>query len=247
MLAHIANSHFDGGLGSEDRLSPNGYLRVLVTPIVVREVEAKHKPQQIRRLEVQFEGTDSSMSPYQIQILDDSVTGEQLELRRNNQKRRGVNVSVNVEDLKTWKSFDGALCTSGGLLASGDLDIPLVSRWLDDCVKNHGNTCSMLRADRGDHETRTLIKGGFRLGSDVRVIDVLAMRICPALRGLAYCALGYLWGGVSMLKTTKDNFTRLSQENGIREDEIPLTIRDAIYFCRKIGWQYLWVEALCII
>ncbi|KAK0121897.1 hypothetical protein ONS95_010174 [Cadophora gregata] len=136
---------------------------------------------------------------------------------------------------------------NGGLLASENLDISLVARWLDHCVNNHQETCSILRPDRGDREIRTMIKGGFRLGDDLRVIDVHAMKICSAPQGLSYCALSYLWGGISMLKTLKENFGRLSQDSGIVEEELPLTIRDAIHFCRKIGWQYLWVDALCII
>lgn len=72
-------------------------------------------------------------------------------------------------------SFDGALGCSGGLLASEDLDISIVQGWLDDCVQNHGGTCSILRTDRGDSSNRTLIKGGLELGTDSRVIDVQAM------------------------------------------------------------------------
>lgn len=49
-----------------------------------------------------------------------------------------------------------------------------------------------------------------------------------------------------MLKTTKDNYEKSSQENGIKED-LPLTVRESIKFLRKIGWQYLWVNAVCII
>ncbi|PVH82441.1 hypothetical protein DL98DRAFT_414873, partial [Cadophora sp. DSE1049] len=73
------------------------------------------------------------------------------------------------------------------------------------------------------------------------------MKLCSAPKGLSFCALSYLWGGVSMLKTEKRNVERLSQDNGILEEGLPLTIRDAIQFCRKIGWRYLWVDALCII
>jgi hypothetical protein len=247
MVIHVAKQHYNPDLKISTVI--DNHIRCLVTPIDVREVETKkaNRPQQIRRLEVHFYDGVTSISPYQVQLLDDSVTGEHLEQWQDDEIKRGHVPNINIEKLKEWKPFDGALVSSGGLLASEDLDISIVQGWLDDCVQNHGETCSILRTDRGDRSNRTLIKGGFELGTDLRVIDVQAMKLCLAPQGVAYAALSYLWGGVSMLKTTKGNFDRLCRENGIQEDEIPLTVRDSIHFLRKIGWQYLWVDALCII
>lgn len=60
-----------------------------------------------------------------------------------------------------------------------------------------------------------------------------------------YVALSYCWGGDQKVKTTS---TTLSGNLvAIKEAELEQTIQDAITITRKLGFQYLWVDALCII
>jgi hypothetical protein len=62
----------------------------------------------------------------------------------------------------------------------------------------------------------------------------------------SYAALSYRWGN-------KPTFKRLlpasvkSFEEGVLIEELALTFRDAIAFTQKLGLQYLWIDALCII
>ncbi|KAG8162844.1 hypothetical protein KVR01_007322 [Diaporthe batatas] len=60
-----------------------------------------------------------------------------------------------------------------------------------------------------------------------------------------YIALSYCWGDGSSLQATKSNLSELLQ--GVDEEELPATIRDAVELARQIRVQYLWVDALCII
>ncbi|KAL5354459.1 hypothetical protein ACLOAV_000548 [Pseudogymnoascus australis] len=60
-----------------------------------------------------------------------------------------------------------------------------------------------------------------------------------------YVALSYCWGGPQLLvltTATLETFIR-----GIPLVSIPQSIIDAILVCRRLGFQYLWVDALCII
>lgn len=60
-----------------------------------------------------------------------------------------------------------------------------------------------------------------------------------------YIAISYCWGEGNGLKAIGSNKSDLVQ--GIDEEELPATIRDAIELARYLRVQYLWVDALCII
>ncbi|KAK7423042.1 hypothetical protein QQX98_001332 [Neonectria punicea] len=60
-----------------------------------------------------------------------------------------------------------------------------------------------------------------------------------------YCVLSYCWGTSPTLKTTKRALQ--SHKTSIPLHSLPLTIRDGILATRALGFQYLWVDALCII
>lgn len=60
-----------------------------------------------------------------------------------------------------------------------------------------------------------------------------------------YVALSYVWGEAQPHKTTNANQAVYSA--GIDPSLLPQTILDAIYVTHTLGFQYLWVDSLCII
>lgn len=61
-----------------------------------------------------------------------------------------------------------------------------------------------------------------------------------------YAALSYCWGLTPQVeKTTTSNLHR--QLDGIPLQILPKTIADTIRLCCKLGFDYVWVDALCII
>ncbi|KAF4632851.1 hypothetical protein G7Y89_g5277 [Cudoniella acicularis] len=60
-----------------------------------------------------------------------------------------------------------------------------------------------------------------------------------------YLALSYCWGDTGNLVTTPENID--ARRVAIPGAEMPETIKDAICVTRKLGFRYLWVDALCII
>lgn len=60
-----------------------------------------------------------------------------------------------------------------------------------------------------------------------------------------YVALSYVWGQDQPNRTTHNILD--SYINCIDPHKIPMTIRDAISVTHRIGLQYLWVDALCIV
>lgn len=60
-----------------------------------------------------------------------------------------------------------------------------------------------------------------------------------------YVALSYCWGKSNVLKTESSNIQSLIQ--GFSLEQVPAAVQDAAYVTQKLGLQYLWVDALCII
>lgn len=114
-----------------------------------------------------------------------------------------------------------------------------IKYWSSDCKANHGST-----GRPTEWNDLTLL--------DVRMIDVKDRCVVSAPAGCQYLALSYCWGDPTKsehLKLTKGNLAplhtpgKLSKENG----RVPSTIRDANCLTETLDYQYLWVDALCII
>ena len=84
------------------------------------------------------------------------------------------------------------------------------------------------------------------------MIDVKRRCVVSAPAGCRYIALSYCWGvstNLEHLKLTTANFLQLHTPGELSTENlrVPTTIRDAIYFTECLGFEYLWVDALCII
>ncbi|KAH4404220.1 hypothetical protein HBH92_195960 [Parastagonospora nodorum] len=64
-----------------------------------------------------------------------------------------------------------------------------------------------------------------------------------------YLALSYVWGSTRGLNLQKQNLADLLMPRSLNHHwpQIPRTIRDAIILTAKLGFRYLWVDALCIV
>ena len=73
----------------------------------------------------------------------------------------------------------------------------------------------------------------------------LRLRQTEELGRVPFAALTYCWGGEQPMKCLSSNI--LSYGTAIPfEKQLP-TIKDAAKVCQRIGLQYLWIDALCII
>jgi hypothetical protein len=61
-----------------------------------------------------------------------------------------------------------------------------------------------------------------------------------------YVALSHCWGDREPTTTTPKNYVSHINK-GIAIDDLPQTFRDAIEAVRALGFQYLWIDCLCII
>jgi hypothetical protein len=60
-----------------------------------------------------------------------------------------------------------------------------------------------------------------------------------------YATLSYCWGREDFIKLTPDNLD--SFLNIIPHEDLPKTLKDGIYIARRLGLEYVWIDALCII
>ena len=112
--------------------------------------------------------------------------------------------------------------------------IPKIRQWLESC-SNHPS-CGMMEErllpDRYVHTGRA---------STDRV------RLClndGETQG-RYIALSYCWGPNNTFLLTRSIMETFAQE--IPVDRLPKTYLDLIDVARGIGFQYLWIDALCIL
>ena len=61
----------------------------------------------------------------------------------------------------------------------------------------------------------------------------------------AYLVLSHCWGGELAQKTTAQNI--VIHQQGMPLQSLPATFRDAVLITRRLGFRYLWIDALCII
>ena len=73
--------------------------------------------------------------------------------------------------------------------------------------------------------------------------DPPCLRSTTGLKG-SYLALSYCWGSNQNYVLTSKNIKKLMQ--GMEVRMLPQTILDAIEVTKQLGFQYLWVDALCI-
>ncbi|KAL2075865.1 hypothetical protein VTL71DRAFT_808 [Oculimacula yallundae] len=113
-------------------------------------------------------------------------------------------------------------------------DLGCAELWLKNCLENHnhGSSREALRPSR-------LIAVGTENGSvPIRLVN------SPAIKD-NYFALSHCWGeGLSFKLSTR---TLLSFQAEIPWNQLPLTFQDAIQITRRLGFHYLWIDALCIV
>jgi hypothetical protein len=112
-----------------------------------------------------------------------------------------------------------------------------VHGWLRTCLKHHKVCGSYLSSQ--PLPARVL---------EIRPEDgslSVRLHVTNGRSGL-YAALSYRWGNsANQFKTTKANYESMLRNIDIAS--LPVTIADAVKFCKALGICYLWVDALCII
>jgi Heterokaryon incompatibility protein (HET) len=119
--------------------------------------------------------------------------------------------------------------------AMAESSLSVIHEWLKRCQKHH----SCARIPHPVLPTRVV-----DVGSDDCASDPSLYIPRPGETG-KYLALSYCWGeSVSCITTSENIHVR---RRGIPLSDLPKTLHDAIIITRKLGFRFLWIDALCIL
>ncbi|KAI0417942.1 heterokaryon incompatibility protein-domain-containing protein [Xylaria grammica] len=139
---------------------------------------------------------------------------------------------------KKGSSIAGKFKSPASTNVSSEKAFAQVRNWLQDCIHNH-TQCSRITSQ---FSPTRLIK--IRIHQDERLIQLKESREIEE-KDMRYAALSYCWGGEQNVCTTKSTFHTFQMR--IDFQSLPKTIQDAVIVTEKLGIQYLWIDAFCII
>lgn len=123
-------------------------------------------------------------------------------------------------------------------------DMDAIFDWLSECFTRHPH-CAQRAAQHADKDfapTR-LVDVGYSDTHLPRLVDWPTIEdesLAPP-----YLALSYQWGEAVSVTTKKSNLKAF--QHSIKLEELCYVFRDAIDLTRKIGYRYIWIDALCIV
>ncbi|KAH7403276.1 heterokaryon incompatibility protein-domain-containing protein [Cadophora sp. MPI-SDFR-AT-0126] len=136
--------------------------------------------------------------------------------------------------------FDGFSITGANVpSASGSASVlgtmgHQFQRWLEYCKDNH----TACREAQSPFMPTRLIN----VNAPIKLVYCEG-RVEPA----PYVVLSYVWGAARSHILTSETQYRRTLGEGMDEENLPQTIRDAIEVTRRLGYTYLWVDSLCIV
>ncbi|KAK4216499.1 hypothetical protein QBC37DRAFT_397678 [Rhypophila decipiens] len=126
----------------------------------------------------------------------------------------------------------------------------LLSSWLRDCDQDH-QQCRLAAAprhsDRPFLPTRLLDVGWSH--SKIRLCETKSLKFGQPNQDMRYVALSHPWGDGKTHNHFCTTHANLGQRvrAGVRVQDFPDTLKDAIYVARGLKIPYLWIDSLCII
>lgn len=130
--------------------------------------------------------------------------------------------------------------------AASNENIEMIRGWIPSCVTGHSG-CRRSLGGRTLKDNKKPQRLPTRL---IEVTPKVRLRETAGQRG-QYLALSYCWGTGTQGSQTPNTVTTQANIDGFYND-VPLdalapTVRDAILLVQRLGFRYLWVDALCII
>lgn len=119
----------------------------------------------------------------------------------------------------------------------------LVLQWLQSCLETH-EACRRAASLNAPLPKRVVAVGD-ETNTGIRLIETDPSLQANTSTAPGYLALSHCWGKSVHLTTTKS--TLAQRKSNLPWAELPPTFRDAILLTRRLGFEYVWIDSLCII
>jgi hypothetical protein len=117
----------------------------------------------------------------------------------------------------------------------------LLDHFTDCCSGSSHKSCARWPGDDSKPEMPTRL-----IDCDtLRLIETEQIETGSNEFSAPYLILSHCWGTETNLKTTLANYKDMC--SSIKLEELPATIRDAIFLTKELGFWYIWVDSFCII
>lgn len=117
-------------------------------------------------------------------------------------------------------------------------NLQLALKWIKGCDRSHPK-CKAFRHQKPGWRPTRLLHVGSKSESPRLIISG------DKTKPVSYLALSYCWGSENNVTLNQANLDEFQQQ--IPLPSLPPTIQDAIATTKDLGYEYLWVDSLCII
>ncbi|CVK95028.1 related to tol protein [Fusarium mangiferae] len=132
---------------------------------------------------------------------------------------------------------------------SSETSFEYLSKWIKNCSENH-KSCNKLHARAGENKNwlpARLVKIITDTNDVPEIIKVVETNAEDGVhQSIEYATLSYCWGREPFTKLLKSNIEKMTT-TGMSIKDLPATFRDAITVANRLGMEYIWIDALCII
>ncbi|KAH8743415.1 heterokaryon incompatibility protein-domain-containing protein [Hyaloscypha sp. PMI_1271] len=150
-------------------------------------------------------------------------------------------ISFYIEMHGADKRLDKPLQTSFGSSTNSEPASKFLGAALSNCLKHHIDCRPQIPGDRFI-PSRLIDLSGYPL---IRVTTRQQIETKPPHGSIEYFTLSHIWGQDIFLTLNSGTLEHL--ESGFEASELPTCFHDAINTTRRFGFQYLWIDSLCII
>ncbi|RFU79733.1 hypothetical protein TARUN_2487 [Trichoderma arundinaceum] len=125
----------------------------------------------------------------------------------------------------------------GRQIGFDQFDLKQVKTWIKSCAEWHGSECI---------DTKSWKTSEFG-ASFIRMVSLADNRLIETSCPPSYVALSYVWGSAAVFQTIQSNVEDLMRPHGLPVSSFPKSICDAMTLARELGFQYIWIDSICII
>ncbi|MBE3046663.1 HET domain-containing protein [Candidatus Bathyarchaeota archaeon] len=120
----------------------------------------------------------------------------------------------------------------------------LIRRWLQTCLDTH-EACRLATSSSSHPLPRRVIFVGDDSNAGVRLVETDTLVQGNTAARSSYLALSHCWGTVTHLTTTSETLS--ARKTNIAWASLPATFQDAVLITRGLGFEYVWIDSLCIV